>query len=559
MPNRDLTKKLSFFARFVEKLERVKTNSKMYRFALREVVRFFEAGDGCIALHDRVSDAARVVLATKHKGEWDLSLLADFIRNRRPQVPRNVIMAPLKVKKRVVGLVGLKKEEPFLKGDGRFLCRLADRVSAELTEREEKRLLTVRARISKEIMRGLRPKDVFYQLLDGLEELLEYDHSAAILILDGQKDAFVVQAEKITWRKAKSNVIGSELPTQPAVNAFLLNRRAPLTFNRNPDGKWKTWGSPYYIDVLRILDYNRGSSAPAENSIICAPLRAKRQLLGLLKISSRAHGAEAFAPGDVQVVQEFLPQAQAAIRASQLSETLQVRTIESEKRLGVLEIARGVSHDINNALGAVLPLVQSIVSDMKEACADPEELLKDMRYIEENVKLCVRIFRSMLDYAKTAESGQRVQVEVKKCIRDAVKLLERGLNIRGISVESEVEDGLPCIQANRNRLQQVFFNIISNARDAMSHGGVLKIKAYKDKNTLRISFRDTGVGIKKEDIARVMQPFFTTKKEGTGLGLSICRSILWESNARMRIESEPGRGTTVFVDFPTLLLFSKED
>jgi len=85
----------------------------------------------------------------------------------------------------------------------------------------------------------------------------------------------------------------------------------------------------------------------------------------------------------------------------------------------------------------------------------------------------------------------------------------------------------------------------------MPHGGVLKIKAYKDKNTLRISFRDTGVGIKKEDLARVMQPFFTTKKEGTGLGLSICRSILWESNARMRIESEPGRGTTVFLSFPT--------
>ncbi len=547
-----MTKKLSFFARFVEKLERVKTNSKMYRFALREIVRFFEASDGCIALHDRLSDTARIELAAKHKGVWDLSLLADFIRNRRPQVPRNVIMAPLKVNKRVVGLVGLKKEEePFAKGDGRFLCRLADHVSAKLTEREERRLLTVRARISKEIMRGLRPKDVFYQLLDGLEELLGYDHSAAILILDGEKDAFVVQAEKITWRKAKSTVIGSELPTQPAVNAFLLNRSAPLTFSRSPDGKWKAWGSPHYMNVLKILDYNRGSSAPAENSIICAPLRAKRQLLGLLKISSRVHGAEAFAPGDVQVVQEFLPQAQAAIRSSQLSETLQERTIESEKRLGVFEIARGVSHDINNALGTVLPLVQSIVSDQKEACANPEELRKDMRYIEENVKLCVRIFRSMLEYAKTAESGQRVGVQLKKCIRDAVKLLERGLNIRGISVETEFEEGLPSIEANRNRLQQVFFNIIINARDAMPHGGVLKIKAYKDKNTLRISFRDTGVGIKKEDLARVMQPFFTTKKEGTGLGLSICRSILWESNARMRIESEPGRGTTVFLSFPT--------
>ena len=557
MPNRDLIKELSFFARFVEKLERVKTNPKIFRFALREFVRFFEASDGCIALHDRGSDRARVELHANQEGKWDLNLLADFINNRRPSVPRNVILAPLKVKKKVVGLIGLKREEPFLKGDGRFLCRLAARVSAELTEREEKRLLTVRARISKEILRGLRPKDVFYELLDGLEELLRYDHSAAIMILDGDKDAFVVQAEKITWQKRKSDVIGLELPTQPAVNGFLLNRRAPLTFTRSVEGEWRAWGSPYYVSVLRIMDYNKNSSVPAENSIICAPLRAKGQLLGLLKISSRV--PKAFGPDDVQVVREFLPQAEAAIRASQVSETLQERTIESEKKLGIIEIARGVSHDINNALGTVLPLVQSMTSDWKEACANPEEFLKDMRYIEENVKLCVRIFGSILGYAKTAESGQRVQVAVKKCLREAVKLLERGLNTRGISVQMEIEDGLPTIEANPNRLQQVFFNIITNSRDAMPHGGVLRIKAYKHKNIVRISLHDTGVGIEKKDLKRVMAPFFTTKKDGTGLGLSICRSILWESNGRMRVESEPGKGTTVFVDFPILLLFSKED
>ncbi len=548
MPNRDLTKQLSFFGRFVEKLERVRTNPKVYRFALREIVRFFDAGDGCIALHDKVSGQPRIELRANQEGEWDPGLLADFVRNKRPHIPTNMILAPLKVKKKAVGLIGLRRERPFLKGEGKFLCRLADRVSAELTEREERRLLTVRARISKEIMRGLRPKDVFYQLLDGLQDLLGYDHSAAILILDGDKDTFIVQAEKITWRKAKSRVIGLALPTRPEVNAFLLNSSAPLTFTRSRQGDWKAWGSPNYLGVLRIMDYNRESSAPPENAIICAPLRAKGQLLGLLKISSRV--PEAFAPDDVEVVQEFLPQAEAAIRASQLSATLHERTIESEKRLGVVEIARGVSHDINNALGAVLPLVQSLISDLKEACANPEEFLKDMRYIEDNVKLCVRIFRSMLDYAKTAEAGERVPVEVSRCMRDAVKLLERGLNTQGISVESDIEEGLPTIEANRNRLQQVFFNIISNARDAMPHGGVLKIKAYREKNMVRIALQDTGIGIQKEDLAKVMQPFFTTKREGTGLGLSICRSIVWESNGRMRIESEPGAGTTVFLDFP---------
>ncbi|NQT82353.1 GAF domain-containing sensor histidine kinase [bacterium] len=549
MPNRDLIKELSFFARFVEKLERVKTNAKVYRFSLREIVRYFGATDGCIALHDRVSDRARITLRANQKVEWDLNLLADFIRNTKPQVPSNVILAPLRVKRRVVGLIGLKREEPFVKGDGRFLCRLADRVSAELTQREEVRLLTVRARISKEIMRGLRPKDVFYQLLDGLEDLLGYDHSAAIMILDTEKNAFVVQAEKITWGKRKSKVIGLELSTEPAVNGFLVRSDSPLTFSRKDGGRWGTGGSPHYTDVSRILDYNKDSSLPPENSIICSPLRAKGRLVGLLKISSRLR--DAFGPDDVEVVQEFLPQAEAAIRASQLSATLHERTIESEKKLGILEIATGVSHDINNALGAVLPLAQSIISDLEESREGPDELLEDMRYIEDNVKLCVRIFGSMLNYAKSMKSEQRVPVDVNKSIRGAVKLLERGLSTSGISVETEIEDGLPAIKANPNRLQQAFFNIISNAREAMPDGGMLRVKAHREGNLLRILFRDSGVGIKREELRRVMQPFFTTKKDGTGLGLSICRSIVWESNGRMRIESHPGKGTTVFIDFPT--------
>ncbi len=549
MTNAQLLNQLSFYARFVERLERVNSNAKTYRLALREISRFFGAVTACIALHDRFGDGARIELETKQKGEWDPNLFADFIKNKRPLIPQTLIMAPLRIKNRVIGLIALKREKKFATGDGKFLCRLADRLSRELTAREELRLLTVRARISKDIIRGLRPKDVFYKLLDGLEELLGYDHSAAILILDAEKDVFVVQAEKITWVKGKSDVIGVELPTDPAVNAFLLNSDAPLMFNRNPDGDWRAWGSPYYLGVLRILDYNKSPSVPLENSVFCAALRWQGQLLGLLKISSRVR--EAFHGDDLQVVKEFLPQANAAIRASQLSATLHERTIESEKRLGILEIARGVSHDINNALGAVLPLVQSIVSDLREACTNPDELLKDMLYIEENVKLCARIFGSMLEYAKTTEVGQLVLVEIKKCILEGVRLLERGLNARGISVEMDIEEGLAAVHANPNRLQQVFFNIITNARDAMPNGGLLRIRAWKDGERVHISFQDTGVGISKEDLRRVMEPFFTTKKDGTGLGLSICRSILWESNARMRIESELGEGTTVFIDFPS--------
>ena len=540
--------RLSFFARFVEKLERVTTASKLHRFALREITRFFEAKRGCIALHDRLMDTAVVEAQIGGEGEWDTGLFLDFIRNRRPPTPPERIMAPLWVKNKVVGLIAVEGERRFTKGDGRFLCRLADRVSKELTAREELRLLTVRAKVSKDILRGLRPKDVLYKLLDGLEELLRYDHSAAILILEEERNAFLVQAEKITWRKAKSERIGIELPTDASMIHLLVSSQQPLLFHRSSDGSWVSNAGPESVAVIDSLDYNRTSSVPPENSILCAPLRARGQLLGLLKIASSVR--QAFLPDDLRVVEEFLPQANAAIRLSRMSATLHERTIESEKRSGIIEIARGVSHDVNNALGAILPLVQSIISDIHDACADPAEFLKDMLYIEENVKLCARIFRSMLEYAKGEESGQLLAVDIGRSLRGAVRLLERGLTTQGITVETEIEDGLPAIEANPNRLQQVFFNLISNARDAMPDGGRLRIRAWRDPTTIHVSVGDTGTGISKEDLKRVMEPFFTRKKEGTGLGLSICRSILWESNGKLRIESEPGKGTAVFVDFP---------
>ncbi len=548
MTNTLMLNRLTFFARFVERLERVTTEAKIYRFSLREIARCFGATEGCIAVYDRVRDSARIEAETKQKEAWDLHLFADFIKNRRPAIPPNLILAPLRVKTKVVGVIALGRDERFVRGDGKFLCRLADRVSRELTAREEMRLLTVRARISKDILRGLRPKDVLYKLLDGLQELLRYDHSAAILFLDGRKNVFRVQAEKITWRKGKSDCIGLELPSSTEVNQLLLRSNGPFTLTRDADGEWQVRGFPRHPAVVGILDYNRDRGVPPENGTLCAALRSQGELLGLLKISSRVR--EAFDRDDVRVVQEFLPQANAAIRASQLSQTLHKRTIQSEKRLGILEIARGVAHDVNNALGAILPLVQTIISDVREACSDPEEFLKDLSYIEENVRLCARIFGSMLEYAKTEEAVPFVAVDLKKSIAAAVRLLERGLRTKGISVEVDVEEGLPTIEANPNRVQQVFFNLITNARDAMPDGGSLRIKAWKDRRTIHLSFQDTGSGIKKEDLKRVMEPFFTRKKDGTGLGLSISRSILWESNGKMRIESEPGKGTTVFIDFP---------
>jgi len=109
---------------------------------------------------------------------------------------------------------------------------------------------------------------------------------------------------------------------------------------------------------------------------------------------------------------------------------------------------------------------------------------------------------------------------------------------------------LPKVMADRNQVKQVFFNIIKNAMEAMSPGGILRIGAGADDDFVRVVFGDTGSGIKQEDLMKVFQPYHTTKTGGHGLGLMIVQRILREHGGQVGIESKEGVGTVVTLQFP---------
>jgi len=96
----------------------------------------------------------------------------------------------------------------------------------------------------------------------------------------------------------------------------------------------------------------------------------------------------------------------------------------------------------------------------------------------------------------------------------------------------------------------VFHNLIGNAVDAMPEGGTLTVKTWSSNTSLFIQVSDTGVGIAEEQLARVQEPFYTSKRHGTGLGLSVVRSIVWEHNGKLTLQSQLGHGTTVTIELP---------
>jgi signal transduction histidine kinase len=111
-------------------------------------------------------------------------------------------------------------------------------------------------------------------------------------------------------------------------------------------------------------------------------------------------------------------------------------------------------------------------------------------------------------------------------------------------------DDLPAVACSQSDLEQVFLNLLTNAREATPHGGRIAVSVRSVDQVVNIAIADTGCGIPRENLPRVLEPFFTTKPHGNGLGLSICRSVLWEVDGTITIQSEPGNGTHVHVVIP---------
>jgi signal transduction histidine kinase len=122
-----------------------------------------------------------------------------------------------------------------------------------------------------------------------------------------------------------------------------------------------------------------------------------------------------------------------------------------------------------------------------------------------------------------------------------------------IELHVDMPDDVPAVACSQSDLEQVLLNLLSNAREATPIGGRIMVNVREVDRFVEISIVDTGSGIAEENLPRVLEPFFTTKPHGNGLGLSICRSVLWEADGTLTIDSQPGQGTEVRVLVPRAL------
>ena len=365
-------------------LREVREDQKAFTLSLRRTCEYFKVDDGCIAVLTPDGSRADIISVIPRGGQWDLDRLAAFLRKQRISISRNILMAPVSRRGRLWAVLALRAQREFQwHTDLDALRRIAKLISESIELMDWQRTTEVRSRIDRQVLEKLRPQDLFYQILDGLRSLTHYDHSSALLIYDRRENALELVAEQIAWMKGKSRRIGLKLPLNDDVWTLMRNNTVYGFDRRN--GSWEEWAGGKPTALAGLLDYNKvvenSASDSRESSMLCAPLATRDGVVGVLKVAACYPGS--FSSYEAGLVQQFMPLAAVAIQNSQRTVSLQTKMLEAEKKHAVANLLRGVSHDVNNALGCVLPLVQQILADIQSNRLQGDTLSQDLQQIEQ--------------------------------------------------------------------------------------------------------------------------------------------------------------------------------
>src|SRR5476651_1684240 len=225
--------------------------------------------------------------------------------------------------------------------------------------------------------------------------------------------------------------------------------------------------------------------------------------------------------------------------------------IEDERTSSVLLLAAGVAHELGNPLNSLTIHLQLLERKLKKlkASHDVDALGDSVRVCRDEVARLDGIIANFLE-AIRPRPPDLAETNLSDVLAEVLRFQQREFANRGLVVEAETPATLPPVMADRNQLKQVFFNLTKNAMEAMQPGGRLKIKSRADDDNVYLLFGDSGAGIKQEDLARLFQPYHTTKAGGHGLGLMIVQRIMREHGGQVGLESKEGTGTIVTLQFP---------
>ncbi|ABB32781.1 signal transduction histidine kinase, nitrogen specific, NtrB [Geobacter metallireducens RCH3] len=234
-----------------------------------------------------------------------------------------------------------------------------------------------------------------------------------------------------------------------------------------------------------------------------------------------------------------------------------VRHADRLSTLGTL--AAGLAHEIKNPLGGIKGAAQLLEMELP-----PESELRDnVRVVVREVDRVNRIVEELLALSSPRKL-QLTKVNLHKILGDIVTLRKRATEGKSVTFQQQFDPSIPPILADEGLLTQLFLNLIKNAVEAVDERGTIRVasrvlsdysmtpKGERRSRMVAVDVRDDGPGIPREQLEQLFTPFFTTKAKGTGLGLAICQKIVTEHRGMLKVESDPGTGTTFTVMLPLI-------
>ncbi len=222
---------------------------------------------------------------------------------------------------------------------------------------------------------------------------------------------------------------------------------------------------------------------------------------------------------------------------------------QSEKLSSIGLLAAGVAHEVNTPLTGVSSYTQVLLGMFSED--DPKHAL--LQKVQRQTERATNIVGNLLNFSRAGNLTEFSQIDVNKTLDDTLQLLEPQLRKGNVEIVKAYDPNPPAIYGNSGKLQQVFTNLVINARDAINgHGGRIELKTKTMSDGVLIEISDSGEGISPENLSKIYDPFFTTKGvgRGTGLGLAVSYGIVQEHQGQIEVESKIGQGTTFRLTFP---------
>lgn len=270
-------------------------------------------------------------------------------------------------------------------------------------------------------------------------------------------------------------------------------------------------------------------------NMLCMPLKNKDgKIIGVFQLLNKLEGS--FDEGDVQFIEALSAHAAVAIENARQAQEL----VQSERLSAVGRMASTIIHDIKNPMGTlrVYAQVMKKKSGNEEAAKLADEMIRQ-------VDRFVNMAQEILDFSRGVSSTNMQDLEFSDVMNGVLDFIEKDLNKNNIQLVRKAEfKGV--VKLDQDKMVRVFYNIASNARDAMPNGGTLTVVTQPSDGYVKVEFIDTGTGMPEEVKKRIFEPFVTYgKKHGTGLGMAIVKKVVDDHKGKIEIDSEMGKGTTI--------------